>query len=193
MGAWFAFAAAGLLTLWACAALYFDLPFPSLRTGAAIAYLLAVSTVLVVFRADWRGTLISVCAFSAVLTWWLSLKPSNDRNWQPDVSETAWVEIAGNRAIIHNLRNCDYRAQFDYTPRWEARTLDLSKLRGIDVFLTYWGSPWIAHPIMSFDFGDEGHVAMSVETRKEVGKTYSSLRGFFRYYELIYTISDARD
>ena len=62
MGAWFAFAAAGLLTLWACAALYFDLPVPSLRAGAAIAYLLAVSTVLVVFRADWRGTLISVCA-----------------------------------------------------------------------------------------------------------------------------------
>src|SRR5450755_2399835 len=34
---------------------------------------------------------------------------------------------------------------------------------------------------------------MSVETRKEVGKTYSSLRGFFRYYELIYVISDERD
>ena len=63
----------------------------------------------------------------------------------------------------------------------------------LDVFITYWGSPWIAHPIVSFDFGDQGHVAMSIETRKEVGETYSALRGFFRYYELIYTISDERD
>jgi len=36
-------------------------------------------------------------------------------------------------------------------------------------------------------------VAMSIETRKEVGETYSAERGFFRYYELIYTISDERD
>jgi hypothetical protein len=34
---------------------------------------------------------------------------------------------------------------------------------------------------------------MSIETRKEVGETYSAIRGFFRYYELIYTISDERD
>ena len=48
-------------------------------------------------------------------------------------------------------------------------------------------------PIVSFDFGDQGHVAISIETRKEVGKPYSSGRGFFRYYELIYAISDERD
>ena len=41
--------------------------------------------------------------------------------------------------------------------------------------------------------GKAGHVAMSIETRKEVGETYSAERGFFRYYELIYTISDERD
>jgi len=123
----------------------------------------------------------------------LSLKPSNFRQWQPDVAETAWAEINGDRVTIHNFRNCDYRGEFDYTPHWETRTVDLSKLRGIDIFITYWGSPWIAHPIVSFDFGDDGHVAMSVETRKEVGETYSAVRGFFRYYELIYTIADERD
>ncbi len=63
----------------------------------------------------------------------------------------------------------------------------------MDVFITYWGSPWIAHPIVSFDFGNQGYVAMSVETRKEVGESYSAVRGFFRYYELIYTIGDERD
>jgi hypothetical protein len=190
---WFALVAACLLTMWACAALWFDLRFRGWRASAAIAYLIVVATGVVVFNADWRATLVALGAFCGVLAWWLSLRPSNNRTWQPDVAETAWVGIEGNTVIIHNVRNCDYRAQFDYTPRWETRRLDLSTLRGIDVFLAYWGSPWIAHPIMSFDFGDDGHIALSVETRKEVGKTYSTVRGFFRHYELIYIISDERD
>ena len=185
--------AASLITAWAAAALYFDLPHPALKHGLAIVYLVVVFGILFIFRARWPALLAAVVAFVCVLTWWLSLKPSNNREWQPDVSETAWAEINGERITLHNVRNCDYRAEFDYTPHWETRTVDLSHLRGIDIFITYWGSPWIAHPIVSFDFGDEGHVAMSVETRKEVGETYSAVRGFFRYYELIYTIADERD
>jgi hypothetical protein len=145
------------------------------------------------FNGDWRALAVAVTAFAAVLTWWLSLRPSIVRQWRPDVAEQPSADIDGNRVTIHNVRHCDYRGQFDYTPRWETRTVDLAKLRGIDVFLTYWGSPWIAHPIMSFDFGDDGYVAMSVEVRKELGESYSAMRGFFRYYELIYVISDERD
>jgi hypothetical protein len=182
-----------VINLWATAALYFDLPLPALRTAAALIYLLFFIGLLIFFRARWRGIALSVAAFVVVLVGWLSLKPSNNRNWQPDVAETAWAEINGNQVVIHNFRNCDYRSEFDYTPHWEIRTVDLSNLRGIDIFITYWGSPWIAHPIVSFDFGEQGHVALSIETRKEVGKTYSAIRGFFRYYELIYTISDERD
>ena len=109
------------------------------------------------------------------------------------MAQTAWAEINGNQVKIHNFRNCDYRTEADYTLVWETKVVGLSELRGLDVFITYWGSPWIAHPIVSFDFGDESHVAMSVETRKEVGESYSAIRGFFRYYELIYTIADERD
>ena len=182
-----------VINLWATAALYFDLPLTALRTATAFIYLVFVIGLLIFFKARWRGIALSVAAFVVVLVGWLSLKPSNNRNWQSDVAETAWAEINGNQVVIHNLRNCDYRSEFDYTPHWETRTVDLSNLRGIDIFITYWGSPWIAHPIVSFDFGEQGHVALSIETRKEVGRTYSAIRGFFRYYELIYTISDERD
>jgi hypothetical protein len=34
---------------------------------------------------------------------------------------------------------------------------------------------------------------MSIEQRKTIGQTYSTLRGFFRQYELIYLVSDERD
>lgn len=193
MGLWLGLAGASALTLWASAAIYFDLPFRRLRPAAATVYFLAVSSVLFVFSGDWRGPAMAAAAFIAVLAWWLWLRPSNHRNWKADVAETAWVEVEGNAVTIHNVRNFDYRTETDYIPRWETRRLDLSMLRGIDVFITYWGSPLFAHPILSFDFGDDGHVAMSVEMRKEVGKTFSTVRGFFRYCELIYTVSDERD
>jgi hypothetical protein len=165
----------------------------SLGIPAAIAYVVVIVILLAVFRGRWLSLVIGLFAFSCVLTWWLSLKPSNDRPWQPDVAQTAWAEIDGDQITIHNFRNCDYRTEGDYTPHWETRTYNLSKLRSVDLFLIYWGSPWIAHTIVSFDFGDEGHIAISIEARREIGKAYSAVRGFFRYNEIIYVISDERD
>lgn len=102
-------------------------------------------------------------------------------------------EIVGDRITIHNFRNCNYRTESDYTCEWLTKTVFLSELRGIDLFVTYWGSPWIAHPIVSFQFGDDEYVATSIETRNQVGKGYSAIRGFFRQYELLYVIADERD
>ena len=182
------------LTAWAAAALYFDLlPGASVRTFGASSYGLAMVGALLTFRGRGKGIAICLAGFALVLAWWLTLKPSNDRAWQPDVAQTAWAEIDGDHVTIHNVRNCDYRTEGDYTTHWETRSYDLSQIRGMDILLTYWGSPWIAHPIVSFQFGDNDYLAMSIETRKEVGEQYSAIRGFFRYYELIYTVSDERD
>ncbi len=185
--------ALALLTVWAAAALYFDLPVAWLRVPAALLYILAMILAPLLLRDRWASAGVLASGFVLVLAWWLSLRPSNNRNWQPDVIRRAWAEIDVDRVTIHNVRNCDYRTETDYIPHWEMRSFDLSKLRGIDLFLTYWGSPWIAHPIVSFDFGDGDHAAISIETRKEVGESYSAVRGFFRQYELIYIVSDERD
>jgi hypothetical protein len=193
LGRRFSVAIVVLLGGWATAALYFDLPRTSLRTPAALLYALAIAAVLIVFKRRWPGVAISLCAGACVLAWWLSLKPSNHRAWQPDAAQTAWAESNGDQITIHNFRNCDYRSEGDYSPRWEIRSYDLSRLQSVDLFLSYWGSSWIAHPIVSFDFGAQGHVAISVEPRKEVGKVYSAVRGFFRYNELIYVVGDERD
>src|SRR5450432_676679 len=50
-----------------------------------------------------------------------------------------------------------------------------------------------AHTIVSWDFDDGQHLAISIETRKEKGESYSALRGFFRQYELYYVVADERD
>jgi len=91
------------------------------------------------------------------------------------------------------VRNCDYRTDTDYTPHWETRTVRLSQITGIDLAIDYWGSPWIAHPIVSFQFADAAPLCFSIETRKTAGQTYSTIGGLYRQYALIYIVADERD
>jgi hypothetical protein len=181
------------LTVWAAAAIHFDSSAESMRTIGAVLYLVVVLAGMVFLRRHGVGLLIAVGGFLLVALWWFPLKPSNHRDWQLDNAETAYADINGDQITIHNFRNCDYRTEKDYTCNWETRSYDLAKLREADIFITWWGSPWIAHPIVSFDFGNQGHVAMSIETRDEVGQDYSAIRGFFRQYTLTYIASDERD
>lgn len=182
-----------LVTVWATAALYFDSPYPAVRPVLAIAYLVVVAGALLLLRHGYAGLVIAFAGFAIVVTWWFTLKPTNTAHWQPDNAQTAYADIDGDHVTIHNFRNCSYRTENDYTCQWETRSYNLSNLRGADIFITWWGSPWIAHPIVSFDFGDQGHVAMSIETRDVAGQSYSAVRGFFRQYALTYIATDERD
>jgi len=181
-----------LFTAWAAAALYFDLPVSPLRTPTSALYLIVTLAALWFLRHSHRGLVVAFLGFAIVAPWWLSLKPSNNRTWRADNARTSYAEVNGEQVTIHDLRNCSYRTETDYTCDWETRSYDLAALRGLDIFITWWGSPWIAHPIVSFDFG-ESHVAMSIETRNVVNQGYSAIRGFFRQYTLTYIVSEERD
>jgi len=182
-----------LFTVWAAAALYFDSPYPALRPVLAIVYFVVVFGTLFFLRRGHIGLLVAFAGFAIVVVWWLSIKPTNTADWQPDNAQTAYADINGDQVTIHNFRNCSYRTETDYTCQWETRSYNLANLSSADIFITWWGSPWIAHPIASFDFGDQGYVAMSIETRDVVGQSYSAIRGFFRQYALTYIASDERD
>jgi len=181
------------MTLWAIGALWFDFPMRGLKHAAAFLYILGVIVLLIFGRGQWRRIAVLAGGFVAVLVCWLSLKPSNNRPWQPDVGEMPWAEIDGDRVTLHNVRNCEYRTETDYTARWETRTVDLSHLRGLDIALNYWGSAWMAHPIASFQFDNAPPVCFSIETRKEIGETYSAVGGLYRQFELVYVCADERD
>jgi len=137
---------------WAFGALWFDAP--AANRILAIVFLIVCLAVLGLVHPLGRKLALLAILFGAVLTWWFSLKPSNDGNWQPDVAQLAWAEVNGDAVTLHNVRNCDYRTETDYTPRWETRTARISHITGIDLAINYWGSPWIAHPIVSFQFTD---------------------------------------
>ena len=182
------------MTLWAVGMLYFSplLPEPA-RALAAVGF--AVLTVLAFLLLPRRGrTLLGfVVVFAILVVLFFRIPASNDRDWQPEVAMTPYATINGDKVTIHNVRNFDYRTETDFTPRWETRTYNLSKLDGADVIAVYWAGKAIAHIMVSFDFGGKDHLAVSIETRKEKGESYSTLAGFFRQYELYYVVADERD
>ena len=159
---------ASLCALWAIGALYFD--FPKVGPFVAIVFLTALVASVIFVRGKLLKLATLFVAFVVVDLWWFTLKPSNDGAWQPDVARTAWAEINGDEITIHNVRNCDYRTTTDFTPHWETRTVRLSQITGMDLAINYWGSPWIAHPIVSFQFSDGLPLCFSIETRKTTGQ-----------------------
>jgi Domain of unknown function (DUF4105) len=182
-----------LITLWAVTALYVDFRVAALRIPVALIYVLGIIAVLLkVKRRGWAAALC-FAGFCIVLAWWLNLKATNEGRWQPDTDRTAWAEMDGDRVTIHNLRNCDYRTEADYANCWSDRTIYLSQIRAVDFFLTNWGIRWASHPIVSFQFGDNEHIAFSIEARYKAGQSYSPILGFFRQYELIFVTADERD
>ncbi len=178
---------------WAFGAVWFDAPFGSANKVLAWVLAVASAAALVFVRPFWRKVGGVTLLFGGVLAWWLTLSPTNDSDWQPDVAQKAWADIQGDEVTLHNVRNCDYRTETDYTPHWQTRTVRISQITGIDLAIDYWGSLWIAHPIISFQFADAPPLCFSIETRKKLGQTYSTIGGLYRQFELIYIVADERD
>ncbi|MDP1771049.1 MAG: DUF4105 domain-containing protein [Methylobacter sp.] len=145
------------------------------------------------FRWRIQWVLGHLVLFIGILVWWLEITPSNDRAWQPDVSQLPYATFEGGIVTVHNIRNFNYRSEFDYQPAYYDQSYDITKLDGVDLFAFYWMGPAIAHTIISFNFGEQGQLAVSIETRKELNEEYSTIKGFFRQYELIYILADERD
>jgi hypothetical protein len=181
------------LTVWAAAAIYFDFPAASLSLPVAMIYVVSVLAVLFFLRFSWASLGICFVLFAGVAFGWWSIQASGKRNWQPEVAETAWTERDGDKITIHNFRNFDYQPGQPARSRWETKVVDLSQLQAVDLYINFWGSTLICHPIVSFQFGPTDHVAISVETRMAQGQTYSMIRGFFKQFELTYIVADERD
>ena len=137
------------------------------------------------------GAAVFVAALAAL--WWRGLRPSNDRDWRPDVARLATAEVDGDRVTVRNVRNFRYRAVEDFDERWEERSYDLGRLDGLDIFFVQWGPKLYAHTILSWSFDDGQRLAISVEVRKRRDQDYSAWKAFFRTYELVYVVADERD
>lgn len=125
--------------------------------------------------------------------WWFGIEPRADRNWKAEYRRQPTATLAGDEVLVRDVRDFEFRTEQDFDERWRERRVHLSALRGVDLFVSHWGNPWIAHALVSFNFGEEGHLVASVETRQELGEGYSALRGFFRQYEITYLLAEEAD
>lgn len=190
-------------TAWATAALGLDLPVDrAWASSLAVAYagLLGVAVCVLHALAAWRSALVlGALAIGGVGLWELQLEPRGDGPWRAGQERVAQVTRAGDRITLSNVRSFDYRSASDFDRRWETRTYDLRSLRGADWFLCD-ASPaggaagsGLSHSILSWDFGEDGYLAISIEPRLEPGESYSVVRALFRQYELYYVVGDERD
>jgi len=184
------------LALWALlASLYLDHAPAALRGLLAVLWL-ALAVVVLWRRAHPDGRR---WAWLALATWllflagWLLQAPRQDRAWADDVARLLQPQVSGRRVVLHNVRNFDWRSDHDYTARWETRQYDLDQLRGVDLAMSYWMGPAIAHTLLSFEFADGQHVVLSLEIRKERSESFSALGGFFRQFEKVLVAADERD
>jgi uncharacterized protein DUF4105 len=186
-----------LATAWGVLALYyFDLESAAARTVLAASFGMVGSAALTgIWLHRWRRRALALFAlvFVNLLVWWSTIAPSNERDWKPGVAVLPYATFDGNRVTIHRIRNFAYRTESDFTVSYYDRTVDLGQLESVDLITSYWGNPAIAHVIVSFGFGADTHVAISIERRDERTEDYSVIKGLFRQYELFYVVADERD
>lgn len=189
--------AIGVATAWGALALWFQPPFQveALRVPAMGLW---VSIAPVTLFWWWRLHRARVllpwgAAMVALLVWWGTLQPSHDRVWADDVARMVTGDVQGSVVTLDQVRNFDWRSDDDYTPRWERRSYDLDQLRSVDVALSYWMGPAIAHTLVSFGFADGRYLTFSIEIRKERGESFDAIAGFFKRYETVLIAADERD
>lgn len=131
--------------------------------------------------------------FLGVVGWWISIAPSHDRAWRPEVAVMPRAYIDGDRVRITGVRNFDYVSRNDFRVRYEEREVRLSYLTGIDFYVSYWSEGLVGHTFLSFMFDNAPPLSISIETRPEVGEGFDPLASLFKQFELIYVVGDERD
>lgn len=187
-------AAVILMTAWGTLAIWYSsLSGGYVRAGLAGLFVLATLLAFVFLPGRLRTLAGFLVVFAGIVAWWLSIPASNDRAWQPGVAVLPYATVKGEQVTIHNIRNLNYRTETDFDVRYYDKTFDLNRLDSVDLIAVYWMGDAIAHIMVSFGFDEKDFVAFSIETRNEKGEGYSTLKGFFKQYELTYVVADERD
>ena len=200
-GVWIIVIAISLLcAVWGCMALLAQAP-QRYNIPAALALVWGFAWLILFGYGALQQRVLPILAgglalMLGLLVWWETIDPQSERAWAADVAQLVAIETDKHQPdVVHlrNVRNFVWRSDTDFTPRWEARSYDLSQLESVDVALSYWMGPAIAHTLVSFGFADGQHVVFSIEIRKEQHEQFDALAGFFKQYEMALVAADERD
>lgn len=190
---WGQLAIGGLGVLHAAAAYFYFSRTRNAPAWAAGWLVLAGACVHFLPHAPIATLLVFGLALGSWTLWWASLPALPARDWVVENALQATGEISGDRLVVHNVRNFDWRGRRDFAARWEERHYDLTTLVALDLFVSTWADPRVAHLILSFVFETAPPLAFSIETRRETREKWSGLAGLMKSYELIIIAADERD
>ncbi|MCU0802865.1 MAG: DUF4105 domain-containing protein [Rhodobacteraceae bacterium] len=139
--------------------------------------------------AVWWGWAGAAAAF---VIWYLTRIPRNDKAWIPEVAHGLTGRMGRNITIPH-VRRFRWITKKEVVEAWEPWEVDPEAITSVDLIMSIWSSPLIAHTMVSFGFADGRHLVISGETRRQKGDRFTITGGFFRRFELILIAADERD
>ena len=184
-----------VVVLWATLALYYsNLPWAWARVILAAAFAVFSVWALWMTRRLRMGLGVAVLLV-AIIAWHISIAPSHDRPWRPEVAVMPRAIVDGDRVRLVAVRDFSYRTARDFDVRYNEREVYLSHLTSLDFFISYWGrdSGPVAHTFLSFRFDNAPPVAVSIEVRPELGEGFDPVASLFKQFELIYVVGEERD
>jgi Domain of unknown function (DUF4105) len=182
-----------VLIVWATLAIYYsNLPWAGLRLALAIAFA-AFAVWAVWLSPQRRMSMALVVLYLGVVAWWISISPSHDRQWRPEVAVMPRAFINDDRVRLTGVRNFEYRTRNDFTVHYEEREVSLSHVTALDFYVSYWSEGLVGHTFLSFIFDNSPPLSISIETRPEVGEGFAPIASLFKQFELIYVVGGERD
>lgn len=182
-----------LLIIWAGLAIYYsNLPWEPLRAALALGFVAFGFWALRVSR-NRQMRWIFVLLFLVVLAWFLSIQPTPNHVWRPEVAVMPRAIVNGDHVRLLNCRDFDYRSTDDFIVRYEDRDVSLTNLVAVDFYISYWGPGVVAHTFVSFCFDNAPPVCISIEVKPELGQSFAVIGSLFKQFQLIYVVGDERD
>ncbi len=186
------------MLVWSLFAFFYQLPFnmAGFVLVAVLWLVVGIYALLLEFKNPWKSRILLALMFIGVVIWWSSIKPTLHRDWAPELARSVEATFDPiNPDIVHlqNIRNFEWLAPYEGKENWENGTYNVDDLVGLDVYLSYWMGPYIAHTLVGFTFKDGRHLVFSAEIRRTKEQSFSAIGGFFKEFELIMIAAPEED
>jgi hypothetical protein len=165
------------VSAWSAMALWFRFPGPDWARAAAagLFVVFGLGTAIALFgRRRAMAAAAFALAFAALIVWWSTIRPPADGDWARDVAQQTTGTVDGDILTLSDVREFEWVSDTDFLERWSKRSYDLSKLKTLDLFLSYWAGPQMAHVADAF----KSHTIVYLATaERDTVRLRSNVRG----------------